>query len=68
MGEISGTGCARSERVSVLSEHDRLMERYCKGMAYLDDNSIPAEQREKWVEEFTNICKKLSEIMEGEKC
>jgi hypothetical protein len=43
------------------------MERYRKGMAYLDDNSIPAEQREKWQGEFTKICKRLSEIMEDGK-
>lgn len=67
MGEVLNAGCTRSERVPVLSEHDRLMERYRKGMAYLDDNSIPAEQREKWQGEFTKICKRLSEIMEDGK-
>lgn len=69
MGEVPDAGNAGSKPMPVLDEWNKLIKRYEDGSMYLNNNSIPMEEREKWQDEYVKICKRLSEIMEGnEKC
>ena len=69
MGEVPDAGNAGSKPMPVLDEWNKLIKRYEDGSMYLNNNSIPMEKREKWQGEYIKICKRLSEIMEGnEKC
>ena len=52
-----------------MSEREKLLKRYENASMFLNNNDIPMEKREKWQGEYIKICKRLSEIMEGnEKC
>jgi hypothetical protein len=69
VGEVPDAGNAGSKPMPVLDEWNKLIKRYEDGSMYLNNNSIPMEEREKWQDEYVKICKRLSEIMEGnEKC
>lgn len=48
--------------MSVLDEYNQLLDRQRKGAQYLDNNSIPLEEREKWKGEYAKILKRLSEL------
>jgi hypothetical protein len=48
----------------VLDEWNKLIKRYEDGSMYLNNNSIPMEEREKWQDEYVKICKRLSKLME----
>jgi hypothetical protein len=43
--------------------YNYLLERHKKGEAYLDNQSIPMAEREKWVDEFMEIGKALGELL-----
>ena len=69
MGEVPDAGNAGSKPMPVLDEWNKLIKRYEDGSMYLNNNSIPMEEREKWQDEYVKICKRLSKLMEGnEKC
>lgn len=40
---------------SLKKEYNKLIKRYKTGADYLDNNGIPLEEREKWMDEFRNI-------------
>lgn len=48
--------------MSILTEYNELLDRQRKGAQYLDNNSIPLEEREKWKPEYAKILKRLSEL------
>lgn len=43
-------------------EYNALLDRQRRGAQYLDNNSIPLEDREKWKPEYAKILKRLSEL------
>ena len=48
-----------SDKKALLNElkthYNKLIKRYKTGADYLDNNGIPLEEREKWMDEFRNI-------------
>lgn len=44
--------------------YNQHLERAIKAQKYLDNKSIPIEQREKWVPEYQSICEALSELLD----
>lgn len=48
-----------SDKKALLNElkthYNKLIKRYKTGGDYLDNNGIPLEEREKWMDEFRNI-------------
>ena len=43
-------------------EYNQLLDRQRRGAQYLDNNSIPLEDREKWKPEYAKILNRLSEL------
>ena len=64
MGEVPDAGNAGSKPMPVLDEWNKLIKRYEDGSMYLNNNSIPMKEREKWQDEYVKICKRLSKLME----
>jgi hypothetical protein len=64
VGEVPDAGNAGSKPMPVLDEWNKLIKRYENGSMYLNNNSIPMEEREKWQDEYVKICKRLSKLME----
>jgi hypothetical protein len=64
VGEVPDAGNAGSKPMPVLDEWNKLIKRYEDGSMYLNNNSIPMEEREKWQDEYVKICKRLSKLME----
>ncbi len=48
--------------MSLLTEYNQLLDRQRKGAQYLDNNSIPLEDREKWKPEYAKILNRLSKL------
>lgn len=50
--------------MSVLTqEYNDLLKRFYKATDYLDDNSIPLRERERWIPEYLKIARRLNEIV-----
>ena len=43
-------------------EYSQLLDRQRRGAQYLDNNSIPLAEREKWKPEYAKILNRLSEL------
>ena len=56
-----------SDKKALLNElkthYNKLIKRYKTGADYLDNNGIPLEEREKWMDEFRNIIDGLNGLL-----
>ena len=46
----------------LLTEYNKLIDRQRRGAQYLDNNSIPLEDGEKWKPEYAKILNRLSKL------
>ncbi len=62
MGKIPTQTKRGGKRKMPILEYQELLDRQRKGATYLDNNSIPLEDREKWKPEYAKILNRLSEL------